>query len=107
MPGLRLRNCCGASARLHHAHGRKLVRPLDVRSAWLAALREPNIPARFTGEGFDISEAFKRAGFRQIAFKGSLLEPRRDLDLECVKALFAKPGQVLFLDDPRAALAQQ
>ncbi len=79
---------------------------IDVKTAGLSAIvleafRKAGMLDHIIGCGVSNSEAFRQAGISQIPFKGSLLETHKDLDPDCIKDMLARPGQVVFLDDPR------
>ena len=50
------------------------------------------------------SRAFSLAGVPRLPFRGAMLNNRLDLQPARVEALLRRPGAILFLDDPRAAL---
>lgn len=81
------------------------VKTPGLSQTLLEAFRKADMLDHIIGYGTANSEAFQQAGIPQIAFKGSLLGTHRDLDPSCIKDVLAKPGQVVFLDDPRAALS--
>lgn len=50
------------------------------------------------------SQAFRKGVMTTLNSKGSLIENRADMDPQQVRAVLNRPGQVVFLDDPGAAI---
>jgi hypothetical protein len=70
----------------------------------LAELRRADMLDHVVGYNNDNAPAFRQAAVAGIPFIGTLLGNRADLRPATVESLMLRRGQVLFLDDPRAAL---
>ena len=70
----------------------------------MAELGRADMLDHVLGFNNDNAEAFRKAAVPGIAFKGTLLGSRADMRPAAIQSLLTRPGQVLFLDDPRAAL---
>ncbi len=76
----------------------------ELSTTLLEAFRKADMVDHIIGYNATNSQAFQQAKIPEIPFKGSILGTRQDFDPEYVKRIMERPGQVVFLDDPRATL---
>ena len=82
------------------------VKTPGISKEILDAFREADMLDHIIGYGAANCEAFRAAAIPEIAFKGSTLGTHCDFDQGAGAKLLDRPGQVIFLDDPRAVLSQ-
>ena len=82
---------------------------LDIKSPGISGrlleeLRDAGMLDHVAGFNETNAEAFEKAEIRPLPFKGALIGSRADLEPLQVQAMLRRPGKIVFLDDPRAAL---
>jgi hypothetical protein len=83
------------------------IKTPGIDAELLQSLRRADMLDHVVGYSQSNAGAFAAAGIRQLPMKGSLIGQRLDMDPGEVERLLDRPGNIVFLDDPRADLELQ